>query len=173
MHVTGALVDPHDAARHEYLGAEAVRLLRGAARQLVAGDPGGKAEVVLEPRRGPGLAAGRLALDDDRPQAFAGPVHRGREAGGPADLLGDIGSDGRDGVMVVRLDSHDPRRPVGATADRKRRAEDDRHLAEELKLRPQCRTPRPQCRAPRAGTRRRSDAARCPPPARLRRPAAG
>ena len=36
---------------------EAARLQRRLARQLDAGDPGGEAEVVLDPRAGPGLAA--------------------------------------------------------------------------------------------------------------------
>ena len=44
------------------------------------GDPGREPEVILDPRGGPGLAARRLALDDDRPQPLRGPVDPGGEA---------------------------------------------------------------------------------------------
>ena len=66
-----------DRARHEDLRAEPPRLLQRAAGQLVARDAGREAEVVLDPRRGAGLAARRLALDDDRAQALRRAVHRG------------------------------------------------------------------------------------------------
>ena len=49
--------------------------------ELFAGDAGGEAEVVLDARGGAGLAARRLALDDDGPQALRGPVDGGRQAG--------------------------------------------------------------------------------------------
>ena len=76
-------VDPLDPAGDEDLGAEPARLLQRAPGELVAGDAVGEAEVVLDPRRRAGLAAGRLALDDDRAQALRGAVHGGREPGGP------------------------------------------------------------------------------------------
>ena len=76
-------VDPRDRPRDQDLGAEPPRLLQRAARQLVAGDAGREAEVVLDPRRGAGLAAGRLALDDDRAQALRGAVDGRGQAGGP------------------------------------------------------------------------------------------
>ncbi len=72
-----------DRARDQDLRAEAARLLQRAARQLVARHAGGEAEVVLDPRRGPSLTAGRLALDDDGAKALRGAVDRGGQAGGP------------------------------------------------------------------------------------------
>ncbi len=72
-----------DRPGDEDLGAEPPRLLERAARQLVAGHARGEAEVVLDPGRGAGLAARRLALDHDRAQALGGAVHGGREPRGP------------------------------------------------------------------------------------------
>ena len=66
-HAAALGVDPLDRARDEDLRAEPAGLLERAARQLLARDARGKAEVVLDPRRGAGLPAGRLALDHDRP----------------------------------------------------------------------------------------------------------
>ena len=60
------------------------RLLQRAARELVARDAAGEPEIVLDPRRRPGLAAGRLALDHHGAQSFGRAVHRRREAGRPA-----------------------------------------------------------------------------------------
>ena len=71
-------------ARDEDLGAEPPRLLQRAARELVAGDAGREAEVVLDPRRRAGLPARRLALDHDRAQTLRRAVHRRREPGGAA-----------------------------------------------------------------------------------------
>ena len=59
---------------------ELARLGDRAARELGAADPGGKAEVVLDPARRPGLAAERGALDDEGVEPFGGAVDRGREA---------------------------------------------------------------------------------------------
>jgi hypothetical protein len=53
----------------------------------------------------------------------------GRE---PADLLGDVGSYGREGVVVARLDPHDPRRLRGTEAHGEDGPERDRHLAEDV-----------------------------------------
>ena len=69
--------------RDEDLGAEPPRLLQRAARQLVARHARREAEVVLDPRRRAGLAARRLALDDDRPQALRRAVHGGGQPGRP------------------------------------------------------------------------------------------
>ena len=63
---------------------EAPRLQRRLARQLGAGDPGGEAEVVLDPRARPGLAAGRPRLGHERPQPLGPAVDGGREPRGPA-----------------------------------------------------------------------------------------
>ena len=72
---------PRDLPGDEDLGAEPARLLQRAARQLVARDARREAEVVLDPRRGAGLAARRLALDHDRAQPLRSAVHRGRQPG--------------------------------------------------------------------------------------------
>ena len=82
VELTARDVQPLDRAGHEDLGAEPARLLERAARQLVAGHARGEAEVILDPRGGAGLAAGRLALDDDRAQALRGSVHGRRQARG-------------------------------------------------------------------------------------------
>ena len=63
-------------AGDEDLGAEPPRLLQRPARQLVARDAGREAEVVLDPRRRAGLAAGRLPLD--RRSCAAPPTRRRR-----------------------------------------------------------------------------------------------
>ena len=76
-------VDARDRPGDEDLGAEPPRLLQRAARQLVAGHAGREAEVVLDPRRRAGLAAGRLALDHDRAQPLRRAVHRGGQPRGP------------------------------------------------------------------------------------------
>ncbi len=70
-------VDPLDRPRYEDLSAEPPRLLESPARELVAGDTGREAEVVLDAGRRPGLAAGRLALDDERAEPLRGAVHGG------------------------------------------------------------------------------------------------
>ena len=75
-------VDPGDRAGDEDLRAETPRLLQRPARELVPGDARRKAEVVLDPRRRTGLTAGRLPLDDDRPQALRRSVDRGGQARG-------------------------------------------------------------------------------------------
>ena len=72
------------AARHQDLRAQPARLLQRAAGELVARDAAGKAEVVLDARRGPRLAARRLALDDQRAQPLRRAVDRGGQAGRPA-----------------------------------------------------------------------------------------
>ena len=77
-------VEAGDRPRDEDLGAEPARLLQRALAELVARDAGREAEIVLDPRRRAGLAAGRLALDHDRAQALRGAVHGGGEAGRPA-----------------------------------------------------------------------------------------
>src|SRR4029078_946063 len=50
----------------------------------------------------------------------------------PADLLGDRRRRRGEGVIVVRLDPHHPRRLDGAEVDREDGAESDRYLAEEI-----------------------------------------
>ena len=83
MDLTGLGVDSGDRSRHEDLGPEPPRLLQRSTRQLVARHTGREAQVVLDPRRRPGLAARCLALDHEHPQPFRCPVH-GRRQAGPA-----------------------------------------------------------------------------------------
>jgi hypothetical protein len=65
----------------EQLRAEPPRLVRGAPREVRAAQPRGEAEVVLDPARLAGLAAGRLTLHHHRAQPLRRAVHGGREAG--------------------------------------------------------------------------------------------
>ena len=128
-------VDSRDRPRDEDLGAEPARLLQRTARQLVAGDARREAEVVLDPRRRPGLAAGRLALDDDRPQPLRRAVDgRGEPRGPGADdhgvVLGGRGL-GRRGRAA--------RRPGAAAAAR--RSCRRRHESPGSRLRPGARRP--------------------------------
>ena len=83
VHLARRGVDPRDRPGDEDLGAEPARLLQRAARQLVARHARREAEVVLDPRRRAGLAAGRLALDHDRAQALRRAVHGRGQPGGP------------------------------------------------------------------------------------------
>ena len=68
------------AVRRRGARVELARLGDCAARELGAADPGGKAEVVLDPAGRPGLAAERGALDDQRVEPFGGAVDGGGEA---------------------------------------------------------------------------------------------
>ena len=77
-------VDAGDRARDQDLCAEPPRLMQRAGGKFVTGNPAGKAEIVLDPRGGARLAAGRLALDDDRAQPLGCAVDRSRQAGRPA-----------------------------------------------------------------------------------------
>ena len=69
------------AIRRRGARVELARLADGAARELAAADPRGKAEVVLDPPRRSGLPAERGALDDEGVEPFGGAVDRGGEAG--------------------------------------------------------------------------------------------
>ena len=87
VHMACCSVDPVDRAGDEDLGAQSPRLVERLAREVVAGDAGREAEVVLDAGRGAGLAAGRLALDGDDPKSLRGAVDRRGEPGraGPDD----------------------------------------------------------------------------------------
>ena len=61
-------------------GAEQQGLAAGALGELHARDAAREAEVVADHRGGAGLPADGLGLHDDRAQALAGPVDRGRQA---------------------------------------------------------------------------------------------
>ena len=149
-------VDPGDGARHQDLGAEAARLLQRAAGQLVARDAVRKAEVVLDPRRGAGLAARRLALDHQRAQALGGAVHRRRQPRRPAaDDDGVVLRQARPGLQAELLGQRPQRRP---REQRRRRP----GAAPAGRRRPAARRPRPpRPRVHRAGpSRARSGCAR-------------
>ena len=123
-------VDAGDRARDEHLGPEPLRLLMGAAAELLARDAGGEAEVVLDPRRRAGLPAGRLALDDDRAQALGGAVDgRGETGRSAADHDGVVL-----GVGGLRLQAE----PVGHLSERRL---DDRPAVGEADLRRRARPP--------------------------------
>src|SRR3954468_24554450 len=70
---------------------------------------------------------GRVGRDPAEAVCAAHPV--GRE---PPDLPPDIGLDGRDGVVVLRVDAHDARPLSGAEVHREDRAEHDRYLSEDV-----------------------------------------
>src|SRR6185437_9089897 len=63
------------AVRRRGASVELARLGDRAARELGAADPGGKAEVVLDPSGRAGLAAERGALDDQGVEPLRGAVH--------------------------------------------------------------------------------------------------
>ena len=86
----GIAVEADDGARQRQPGAELLRLHLRPAGERLARDAGRKAEVVLDLRAGPGLAAGRQALEDDRLQAFGRAVHRRGEPGRPGADDGEI-----------------------------------------------------------------------------------
>ena len=75
------------ASGHEHLGAELLRLREGASGELLAGDAGRKAEIVLDPRAGSCLPARRIRLDHQHIEALGRAVHRGCEPAGPAPTI--------------------------------------------------------------------------------------
>ena len=70
---------PPTSAGISDLGAELLRLHERAARQRLAGDAGGKAEIVLDARARAGLAAEGARIEHHHGEAFGGGVHRGGE----------------------------------------------------------------------------------------------
>ena len=66
--------------RDDQARAKAPRLELRPLRQLAAGDAGGEAEVVLDPRRGAGLPAERDGVDRLGVEPFRGTVERGGQA---------------------------------------------------------------------------------------------
>jgi hypothetical protein len=62
----GIGVDADHLSRDENFSAEALRLLQRARPELVARDARREPEIILDARRGAGLAARRFALDQDR-----------------------------------------------------------------------------------------------------------
>jgi hypothetical protein len=119
------------------------------ARQRAAPALGGIRRVRLQPRErdlvpveeAAQLAAGRVpaAADDEgsRRQPLGGDGLQAVRAADPmareaADLLPHVGLDREQRVVVVRLDPHHARALGRAEAHRERRAERDRHLAEDV-----------------------------------------
>ena len=80
--VVGTLLERRRAGRDRELGAELLGLQDGAVGQLGAGDAGREAEIVLDARRRPGLAAGGERVQRERVESLRRAVHRRREAGG-------------------------------------------------------------------------------------------
>ena len=76
-----AHLEAHDVLRQDHLGAEPPSLRDGAVGEVCAGQALGEAQVVLDRRALPGLAAWRLAFDDDCLQALGGAVDGGGEPG--------------------------------------------------------------------------------------------
>ena len=154
MDLTGLGVDSGDRSRHEDLGAEPPRLLQRTTRQLVARHAGREAEVVLDPRRRPGLAARCLPLDHEHPQPFRCAVHGRRQPGRP-------GADDHDVVLGGER--------LGAEPEQ---------LGHATELRPQDRVggepERPgdlaEVRAHHDVRRRRPESTAAPPPPAARRP---
>ena len=106
------LADSEDLAGGEHLGSEAAGLRRRAPREIGAAEAGGEAQVVLDARALARLPAGRVALDEQGPQALGRPVDGGRQAGRPAAedhevVEGEIGvrveADARGDVALGRL----------------------------------------------------------------------
>ena len=75
-----AALELHRFVGNGDLDPELLRLAEGAAHQRHAGDAGREAEVILDPRRGAGLAAERAAVDRQHRQALRGR-HRRRWQG--------------------------------------------------------------------------------------------
>ncbi len=110
-------VDASDRPGDEDLAAEPAGLLERSARQLVAGDTRGEAEVVLDPGGRAGLPARRLALDRDRPEPLGRAVHRRCQAGGArADDHRVVLSGRRLGRDVQQLGHLSKLRPHGGLA---------------------------------------------------------
>ena len=74
-------VDAEDVAGDQDLRPQAFRLVERAHRQIVAGDAIGEPEVVLDPRGGPGLPAGCLALHHQGAEPLGGAVDRRGQPG--------------------------------------------------------------------------------------------
>ncbi len=72
-------VHSHGLLSGKQLRFETARLRRRPPGEVGAREPGRKAEIVLDPRAHPGLAAERSPLDDDCPQTLGGSVDGGGE----------------------------------------------------------------------------------------------
>lgn len=80
--------------RREKLSAKPLRLRQRAACQFAAADVDGKAEIVLNPRTGACLPAGRVSVEQQSPQSFRCAVHR----------CGETGRSGADDYQVIDVE---------------------------------------------------------------------
>ena len=84
VNLTRFRIEASDRARDQNFRPEPPCLLQCAARELVARDAAGEAEIVLDARGHAGLTSGRLALHHYSAQSFGRAVHCCCEAGRPA-----------------------------------------------------------------------------------------
>jgi hypothetical protein len=77
-----AAVEPRHLERDCDLRTELQCLVEGAPGQCHAGDAGGEAQIILDPRRRSGLAADGALVQHQHRQALGRGVDRGGEAGG-------------------------------------------------------------------------------------------
>src|SRR6185369_6069641 len=84
LHHIGPLVamQTDGRATDHRLRAELLRLREGTRGELLPGDAGGEAEVVLDPHAGSRLAPGSAGLDEQHIEPFRGSVDRDTQAGG-------------------------------------------------------------------------------------------
>ena len=113
--VLGVVPDHH-------LGSELFRLRECAGRQLLAGDPGGEAEVVLDAGARARLTPGGGGLEHENVESLRRAVHRGRESGrsraddhqvaqlGAIDRIVEAQAGGE--LLIGRIPQH-----IGATTD--------------------------------------------------------
>ena len=114
-----------DFERNGDFGAEFLRLGEGAAGQRLAGNAGGKAEIILDARGSAGLAAESALVEHDHRKPLRGGIDGGRQPGRPGADHGDVVDEcrielGRDaeadaGLGVARPLEH---RAVGADHQR-------------------------------------------------------
>ena len=111
--VPGAILHPLHAARRRDDGAELLGLHRRPGGQVLAGDPGREAEVVLDAGARGGLPADRGAVERERAQAFGRGVDGGGEPGGSGPDDDDVEAPVRQRVR---------RQPEGGAEHPRRRA---------------------------------------------------
>ena len=71
---------------HDQLSPELDGLLPRAFRKGCTADPLGKAHIILDHRAGSGLAAHRMAFNENRLQTFGGCIDRSAETSGAAPI---------------------------------------------------------------------------------------
>src|SRR3954451_1891228 len=87
VHLMSRGIDSLDRSGDEDLGAKSAGLLERPAGQPVARDARGESEIVLDPGGRARLAAGRLALDHDRPESLDAPYTAAARPAGPAPTM--------------------------------------------------------------------------------------